>query len=337
MAKPDVPYAIRNEVATRLAASHTGFFLDETLKRMKPSVVKPYTSKKGFERMLRFLDDHARIKVVPLTNDGVSSRYWLYDISRHFGQPFPTGYFEVVPQVKEEVVKEVRKPKPSAAAPKHAPLAKSVEIRKPIPAVSSTPVCHLGDQKQTIEDLANIGFKREPRNEPTPRVYVRRPTETVPGPFAGLKELLGNNGDYDGDGGEPKGAPEAPEATEEVPVVVETLGCGLTTVKVVESSPAPVAQPAIEEEKETNMTASVAMNFANMDPAQLATIGQQLLEASKKAEKQQQLGKTLEEVATLQLEIAASSAKLERLAEEQLEAVERLSKASEALRKLMAR
>lgn len=334
MAKPDVPYAIRNEVATRLAASHTGFFLDETLKRMKPSVVKPYTSKKGFERMLRFLEDHARIKVVPLTNDGVSSRYWLYDISRHEGQPFPGGYLEVVPQVKEEVVKEVRKPKPSAAAPKHAPLAKAVEIRKPIPAVPSTPVCHLGDQKQTIEDLANIGFKREPRNEPTPRVYVRRPTETVPGPFAGLKELLGNNGDYDGDGGEPKGAPVAPE---EVPTLTTVEEDGRISMQVVEPSPAPVAQPAIEEEKETNMTASVAMNFANMDPAQLATIGQQLLEASKKAEKQQQLGKTLEEVATLQLEIAASSAKLERLAEEQLEAVERLSKASEALRKLMAR
>lgn len=334
MAKPDVPYAIRNEVATRLAVSHTGFFLDETLKRMKPSVVKPYTSKKGFERMLRFLEDHARIKVVPLTNDGVSSRYWLYDISRHEGQPFPGGYLEVVPQVKEEVVKEVRKPKPSAAAPKHAPLARSVEIRKPIPAVPSTPVCHLGDQKKTIEELAAIGFKRDPRVEPEPRVYRTRPTETVPGPFAGLKDLLGNNGDYDGDGGEPKGAPVV---TEEVPVVVETLGCGLTTVKVVEPSPAPVAQPAIEEEKETNMTASAALNFANMDPAQLATIGQQLLEASKKAEKQQQLGKTLEEVAALQLEIAASSAKLERLAEEQLEAVERLSKASEALRKLMAR
>lgn len=329
MAKPDVPYAIRNEVATRLAVSQTGFFLDETLKRMKPSVVKPYMSKKGFDRMLRFLEDHARIKVVPLSNDGISTRYWLYDISRHEGQPFPGGYLEVVPQVKEEAVKEVRKPKPSAAAPKHAPLAKSVEIRKPIPAVTSIPVCHLGDQKKTIEELAAIGFKRDPRAEPEPRVYRTRPTESVPGPFAGLKDLLNNEG-VESDVYE--------TADVEVPVVVETLGCGLTTVQVVENpSPAPVAQTAIEEEKEPTMTASATLNFANMDPAQLADIGQQLLEASKKAEKQQQLGKTIEEVAKLQLEIAASSAKLERLAEEQLEAVERLSKASEALRKLMAR
>lgn len=332
MAKPDVPYAIRNEVATRLAVSHTGFFLDETLKRMKPSLVKPYMSKKGFDRMLRFLEDHARIKVVPLSNDGVSTRYWLYDISRHEGQPFPGGYLEVVPQVKEEVVKEVRKPKPSSTAPKHAPLAKSVEVRKPIPTVVSTPVCHLGDQKKTIEELTTIGFKRDPRAEPAPRVYRTRPTETVPGPFAGLKDLLNNEGAEDD-------VLEAVETVEvDVPVVVETLGCGLTTVRVVENpSPAPVAQPAIEEEKEPTMTASATLNFSNMDPAQLADIGQQLLEASKKAEKQQQLGKTIEEVAKLQLEIAASSAKLERLAEEQLEAVERLSKASEALRKLMAR
>lgn len=329
MAKPDVPYAIRNEVATRLAVSHTGFFLDETLKRMKPSLVKPYMSKKGFDRMLRFLEDHARIKVVPLSNDGISTRYWLYDISRHEGQPFPGGYLEVVPQVKEEVVKEARKPKPSSATPKHAPLAKAVEVRKPIPTVVTTPVCHLGDQKKTIEELSTIGFKRDPRAEPAPRVYRTRPTETVPGPFAGLKDLLNNEGVED----------DVVETVEvDVPVVVETLGCGLTTVRVVEKpSPAPVAQPAIEEEKEPTMTASTTLNFSNMDPAQLADIGQQLLEASKKAEKQQQLGKTIEEVAKLQLEIAASSAKLERLAEEQLEAVERLSKASEALRKLMAR
>lgn len=85
------------------------------------------------------------------------------------------------------------------------------------------------------------------------------------------------------------------------------------------------------------MTANAALNYSNLDPAQLANIGQQLLEASKKAEKQQQLSKTVEEVAKLQLEIAAATVKLERLSEEQIEAVDRLTKASEALRKLMAR
>lgn len=335
MAKPDVPYAIRNEVATRLAASQTGFFLDETLKRMKPSVIKPYTSKKGFDRMLRFLEDHARIKVVILSNDGVSTRYWLYDISRHYGQPFPTGYLEVVPPVKEEVVKEEKKPRVSAAAPKHAPLAKEVTIVKPN-IRATTPVCPIGDRQQTIEELAQIGFKSEPRAEPAPRVYRTRPTEQVPGPFAGLKDLLMPNGDHDGDDGAVSRAP-IDILQEEVPVLTEVLDDGQITVQVVESSPAPVAQSAIEEEKESTMTANATLNFANLDPAQLANIGQQLLEASKKAEKQQQLSKTVEEVAKLQLEIAAATVKLERLSEEQIEAVDRLTKASEALRKLMAR
>lgn len=335
MAKPDVPYAIRNEVATRLAASQTGFFLDETIKRMKPSVIKPYTSKKGFERLLRFLEDHARIKVVLLSNDGVTTRYWLYDISRHYGQPFPTGYLEVVPPVKEESVREEKKPKASAAAPKHAPLAKEVTIVKPT-IRATTPVCPIGDREQTIEELARIGFKSEPRTETPARVYRTRPTEQVPGPFAGLKDLLLPNGDSDGDHGAPTRAP-IDIVQEEVPVLTAVSNDGQVTVQAIETSPAPAAQLAIEEEKELTMTANAAMNFSNLDPAQLANIGQQLLDASKKAEKQQQLSKTIEEVATLQLEIAAATAKLERLSEEQIEAVDRLAKASEALRKLMTR
>ena len=336
MAKPDVPYAIRNEIATRLAASQTGFFLDETLKRLKPTVIKPYTSKKGFDRLLRFLEEHARIKLVLLSNDGVTTRYWVYDVSRHYGQPFPGGYQEVVPPVKEVVVKEEKKPKPSAAAPKHAPLAREVNTTRPAPR-ATTPVCSLGDGvKETLDVITQIGQKREAREEPAPRVYRTRPTEVVPGPFAGLKDMLLPNADFDGDNEHAGRTPKIEQ--DEVPTLGTEDADGRVEMQVVETSPAPVAQPAIEEEKELTMTANAAaLNYANLDPAQLANIGQQLLEASKKAEKQQQLTKTVDEVAKLQLEIAAASAKLERLAEEQLEAVERLSKASEALRKLMAR
>ena len=314
MAKPTVPYAIRNELASRLTSSMTGFFLDDAIRHMKPYVVKPYTSRKGFAQLLRFLADHPRLVVTELTDDGRNTRQWLHDKDRHAGQAFPAGYHEVVQKVDATGATVVVEP-PADADDFEVWTDDVVYVpEEPTPAVDYTPrkeQVKPGSMPTIDSPLANLGFKRDPVPERPARTYSTRSTEEVPGPFAGLKDLLSQE----------KSQP-APAA-----IVVEEQ----------KQSPAPVAQSAIETEKEDNMTANTALNFANMDPAQLANIGQQLLEASKKAEKQQQLAQNLERVRELQLEIAAATVTIERITEEALVASERLSKASEELRKLVAR
>lgn len=271
----NVSYAIRNDIASRLNRSHTGFFLDETLRRGGPHAQTISESNKLTKKLLEMLAAHPGIETCVLKpHDGGKERWWLMHPIKHTGQPFPLGYCGARTAVSEAVDKKLNPTPPVREE-------QGPQLTKADPPPPPNPVVH------TSGKVKGTGF------------------------FDAMRKAK---------------APAQPDpVVVEEPVVVQEV---LPEVIVVEQS------PIIEEKKELDMTASVAVPpaFANMDPAQLANMGQALLDAAKKAEKQQEQQRTLAAVKDLQREIAAASATLTRLNDEQLDALDRLSKASEALR-----
>lgn len=112
------------------------------------------------------------------------------------------------------------------------------------------------------------------------------------------------------------------------------------------NSPAPVTpDPEEEEMSATNNVLSLKNSqpatdtsfMGTMDPAAMAALGQQLLDAAKKAERENDQKKTLSRIQALQLEIAGATATILRLTDEQLTATRRLEKASDELKTLMGK
>ena len=75
----------------------------------------------------------------------------------------------------------------------------------------------------------------------------------------------------------------------------------------------------------------------NMDLAAMAALGQQLIDAAKKAERDQEQKQSMVRIQALQLEIAGATATIIRLTDEQLTATMRLEKASNELKILMSK
>lgn len=279
----NVSYAIRNDIASRLNRSQTGFFLDETLRRGGPHAQQILESSKLMRKLIELLDAHPAIETCVLRpQDGGKERTWLMHPLKHTGQPFPLGYCGARTAISEAVERKLHPTPPIREE-------RGPQLTKADPPPAPNPIVH------TSGKVKGTGFfdamrKAKPPVKPEPVVE-----ELVEEPV------------------------EVPAVVQEVQVVV---------AQVEEQS------PIIEEKKELDMTASVAVPpaFANMDPAELANMGKALLDAAKKAEKQQEQQRTLASIKEIQREIAAANATLSRLNDEQLDALDRLGKATEALR-----
>lgn len=275
----NVSYAIRNDIASRLNRSHTGFFLDETLRRGGPHAQNILDSNKLTKKLLELLNAHPGIETCVLKpHDGGKERWWLMHPLKHTGQPFPLGYCGARTPVSAAVDRKLNPPTPIREE-------RGPQLTKADPPPAPNPVVH------TSGKVKGTGFFDAMRKAKAPQ--------------------------------EPK--PVVEDTVIEEPVVVQEA---LPEVNEEQQS------PIVEEKKELDMTASVAVPpaFANMDPAELANMGKALLDAAKKAEKQQEQQRTLASIKEIQREIAAANATLIRLNDEQLDAIDRLTKATEALR-----
>ena len=100
--------------------------------------------------------------------------------------------------------------------------------------------------------------------------------------------------------------------------------------------------PNVEEKEMSAAKKTMSLNNAvpvsqNMDLAAMAALGQQLIDAAKKAERDQEQKQSLARIQALQLEIAGATATILRLTDEQLTATRRLEKASDELKTLMGK
>ena len=129
--------------------------------------------------------------------------------------------------------------------------------------------------------------------------------------------------------------------TDQPPALQVALEKALEVNKV----PEPIT-PAPEEEEmsKTNVLslknqpqATDTSFMGTMDPAAMAALGQQLLDAAKRAERENDQKKSLARIQALQLEIAGATATIIRLTDEQLTATMRLEKASNELKTLMSK
>ena len=129
--------------------------------------------------------------------------------------------------------------------------------------------------------------------------------------------------------------------TDQPPALQVALEKALEVNKV----PEPIT-PAPEEEEmsKTNVLslknqpqATDTSFMGTMDPAAMAALGQQLLDAAKRAERENDQKKSLARIQALQLEIAGATATIQRLTDEQVTATRRLEKASDELKTLMAK
>lgn len=118
-------------------------------------------------------------------------------------------------------------------------------------------------------------------------------------------------------------------------------------VNITEPKESPVPPTPILEEKEMPpKSKTLSLNAAtlvqqsipeNMDLAAMAALGQQLIDAAKKAERDQEQKQSMVRIQALQLEIAGATATIIRLTDEQLTATMRLEKASNELKILMSK
>ena len=146
-------------------------------------------------------------------------------------------------------------------------------------------------------------FAKTKRQEPT-KIFVAQPSvEPPPALQLALQEAFENN---------------APATT--ITPIPEEKEMPKTNVLSLKEKPQPF-QPAQEP----------------MDLAAMAALGQQLIDAARKAEREQEQKQSMVRIQALQLEIAGATATILRLTDEQLTATMRLEKASNELKTLMSK
>ena len=226
-------HAIRNNIATKLTMSETGFFLEDFIEKIPQKTAREFTTNRGLTELLKFLNAHPRIETVCLTSMEGFSKWWVIDKTRH-DRTYPDGWF------------------------------------------SKT--------KRTS------------------------PAKTLTQPFADQSPVL---------------QPELEKSFEDTKNPVEIT-------------------PNVEEKEMSAAKKTMSLNNAvpvsqNMDLAAMAALGQQLIDAAKKAERDQEQKQSLARIQALQLEIAGATATILRLTDEQLTATARLEKASDELKTLMGK
>lgn len=111
-----VPYAVRNDVCSRLNKSSRGMFLDDTLRRGSIHALKIANSPKLISGLVKLLNEHPAVLVreVASVEDG-TKRWWAISTKKGMDRTPPNGYVftdEVVSKPAQETKYDAR-PEPS--------------------------------------------------------------------------------------------------------------------------------------------------------------------------------------------------------------------------------
>lgn len=158
----DVPYAVRNDICTRLNKSTRGMFLDDILRRGSIHALKIANSPKLTSGLVKFLKEHSALLVrkVESTESG-SKRWWIVSTKKEMDRNPPQGYV-FVDESEPERDTVVEQPAQSAKydpRPEPSPVVYSTKpveqesvfdvLRKPTEEVTRTeePVVVISEQQ----------------------------------------------------------------------------------------------------------------------------------------------------------------------------------------------
>lgn len=152
MSKPNsVPYAIRNDLCTRLNKSSHGFFLDEALRRGSIHALRIANSAKLTAGLIKLLSGHPALLAREVQPEGEGkNRWWVISTKKNHDRSPPEGYSFV-----EEVEAEQAQPSSVEISVYQEPpqTTKYDERPEPSPVVYSTKPL---EKSSAFEALKNV-------------------------------------------------------------------------------------------------------------------------------------------------------------------------------------
>lgn len=159
----NVPYAVRNDICTRLNKSSRGMFLDDALRRGSIHALKIANSPKLTLGLVKLLNEHPALLVreVAPTGEG-NKRWWVISTKKIMDRDPPQGYSFVeeiarAPAEPAQVTKYDARPEPSAVVYSTKPVENNSvfeALRKPT------------EEEATEEPVAVISEQQSQEKEP---------------------------------------------------------------------------------------------------------------------------------------------------------------------------
>lgn len=157
----NVPYAVRNDVCSRLNKSSRGMFLDDTLRRGSIHALKIANSPKLISGLVKLLNEHPALLVreVESQEDG-TKRWWAISTKKGMDRSPPHGYsFADEPVDHAQETKYDARPEPS-------------------PVVYSTKPIETNSIFESLRDAAQTEV--EPTEKPADNEICEQPQEKDP-------------------------------------------------------------------------------------------------------------------------------------------------------------
>lgn len=133
----NVPYAVRNDLCSRLNKSSRGMFLDDALRRGSIHALKISNSPKLTIGLVKLLNEHPALLVreVVSAEDG-SKRWWAISAKKGMDRSPPSGYSFVDDLPVRETVRELEPPQ-AAKYDKRPEPSPVIYSTKPVESVSA--------------------------------------------------------------------------------------------------------------------------------------------------------------------------------------------------------
>lgn len=152
----NVPYAVRNDICTRLNKSSRGMFLDDALRRGSIHALKIANSPKLTLGLVKLLNEHPALLVreVAPTDEG-NKRWWIISTKKIMDRDPPQGYSFVeeiarAPAEPAQVTKYDARPEPSTVVYSTKPVENNSvfeALRKPTEDTTEEPVAVISEQQ----------------------------------------------------------------------------------------------------------------------------------------------------------------------------------------------
>ena len=204
----NVPYAVRNDICTRLNKSARGMFLDDMLRRGSIHALKIANSPKLISGLVKLLNEHPALLVreVESQEDG-TKRWWAISTKKGMDRTPPNGYVftdEVVNKPAQETKYDAR-PEPSPVVYSTKPVetnsifeslrdAAQTEVepteqhadeiceqqtqeKEPVMAASSTALSQAALLRKQAEEMTALAANLEREDSAVKRLEALRPVQ----------------------------------------------------------------------------------------------------------------------------------------------------------------
>ena len=149
-------HAIRNNIATKLTMSETGFFLEDFIEKLPQKIARDFSTNRGLTELLKFLNAHPRIETICLTSIEGFSKWWVMDKTRH-DRTFPDDWFA---KTKQQTPTKIFIAQPSVEPPPALQLALQEAFENKVSATPITPAPE--EEEMTKTNVLSLNEKPQP-------------------------------------------------------------------------------------------------------------------------------------------------------------------------------